>query len=118
MFVRDRGFGITTSVDSNAYSASAPALSDDGEYLAFTSGRGEIYLVRLADGYAQLISNDMQGAALDEQAETLVVYGYASLVPEDSNGLTDCLDRLDCRQDPACKTGGGGNSGGGGGKNR
>ncbi len=35
-----------------------------------------------------------------------------------ADGLTDCLDRLDCRQDPACKTGGGGNSGGGGGKNR
>jgi Tol biopolymer transport system component len=39
----------------------------------------------------------------------------------DSDGLTDCLDKLDCRQDPACKTtggGGGGGSGGGGGKNR
>jgi hypothetical protein len=42
----------------------------------------------------------------------------------DSDGLTDCLDKLDCRQDPACKTtgggggGGGGTGGGGGGKNR
>jgi len=39
----------------------------------------------------------------------------------DGDGLIDCLDKRDCRQHPACKTGGGGgNTGGGngGGKNR
>jgi hypothetical protein len=35
-------------------------------------------------------------------------------IDNDGDGLTDCLDRLDCRQDPACKTSGGG----GGGKNK
>ena len=39
----------------------------------------------------------------------------------DNDGLIDCLDKRDCRQHPACKTGGGGgNTGGGngGGENR
>ena len=91
VFLRDRSHGTTTIVDTNAYSADQPSLSDDGEYLSFTSGRDEVYLVRLEDGYARMISSqDMQGSALDESGDTLVVYGYASLLPDvDDNGDKD-----------------------------
>ena len=35
-------------------------------------------------------------------------------IDNDGDGLVDCSDRLDCRSDPACRTGGGGGGGGGG----
>lgn len=88
----------------------------------------------------------MQFSVLGENGQFVVMSGYASLLPVDTNGdkdvylvaldaqepppeeteicddgidndgdaLADCLDRLDCRQDPACK----GSGGGGGGKNK
>ncbi|MEN8165843.1 MAG: hypothetical protein ABFR65_00010 [Pseudomonadota bacterium] len=33
-------------------------------------------------------------------------------IDNDGDGLVDCSDRLDCRKDPACRTGGGGGGGG------
>lgn len=140
IFLRDRGDGTTTVLSSGlAAGGSRPAISSDGKTVAFTSGSDDIYLADIEDGTRQLINNHMQYSALDHQAETIVVSGYASLVDEDNNGdkdvyairldsdshsaddeicddgidndddgLIDCLDRLDCRQDPACKTSGGG----------
>lgn len=147
IFLHDRGHGITSILSSGlAAGSSRPAISSDGEYVSFTSGTDDIYLLNIEDGTRQLIDNNMQFSALDEEGETVVVSGYASLVAEDNNGdkdvyvistaytepptdpeicndgvdndgdgLTDCLDKLDCRQDPACKTGGGGGGGSGGG---
>ena len=133
VFLRDRGYGTTTKVDTRATSASKPVLSDDGEYLSFTSGTREIFLVRLEDGFSQRISApDMFDSALDESGNTLVVSGYASLLPDiddgdkdvyayilggdmpapdedctdgidnDGDGLIDCDDSVDCGDDPAC----------------
>ena len=103
----------------------------DGDYVAFTSGTDDIYLANIEDGARQLINDNMQFSALDEEGKTVVISGYDSLVAEDNNGdkdiyaltvgeveppeeneicdhgidndsdgLIDCLDRLDCRRDP------------------
>ena len=146
IFLRDRDNGTTAILSSGLDGGGRrAAISNDGDYVAFTSGTDDIYLADIEDGARQLINNNMQFSALDEEGETVVISGYDSLVAEDNNsdkdvyaltvgeveppeeneicddgidndsdGLIDCLDRLDCRRDPACKTGGGG----GGGKNR
>lgn len=141
VFLRDRGYATTSSLSSGlASGGSRPAISSDGEYVSFTSGTDDIYLSNIEDGKRELINDYMQFSALDEEGETLVVSGYASLVPEDTNGDKDvyiigsedtepptasevCDDGIDndgdgltdcldkdCRQNPACKTTGGGNN--------
>jgi Tol biopolymer transport system component len=88
--------------------------------------------VLVMSGYGSLVSTDTNSdkdvylVALDGSEPP----GEAEICNDgfdnDGDGLTDCLDRLDCRQDLACKTTGGGGSGGGtgggsgsgGGKNR
>ncbi|MDJ0806606.1 MAG: hypothetical protein QNJ78_07195 [Gammaproteobacteria bacterium] len=139
IFLRDRGLGTTTILSSNlAGGGSRPAISHDSEYVAFTSGTDDIYLTSLQDGTRQLINNNMQFSALNEDATEVIVSGYASLVAVDNNGDKDvyaiapggaepptepeiCDDDIDndgdgltdcedkdCRRDPSCKTGGGG----------
>jgi hypothetical protein len=76
----------------------------------------------VVSGYASLVDEDNNGDK-DVYAIRLVSDNSSADdeicddgIDNDADGLIDCLDRLDCRQDPACKTGGG--STGGGGKNR
>jgi Tol biopolymer transport system component len=133
IFLRDRGYGTTSILSSGlAGGGSRPAISDDGESVSFTSGTDDIYLAHVESGTRQLINNYMQFSALDEQAEILVVSGYAALVAVDNNsdkdvyafildgepptpdenctdgidndgdGLIDCDDSEDCSDDPAC----------------
>lgn len=133
IFLRDRGYATTSILSSGlAGGGSRPAISSDGESVSFTSGTDDIYLANVEYGTRQLINNYMQFSALDEQAETLVVSGYAALVAVDNNsdkdvyafildgeppaptenctdgidndgdGLIDCDDSGDCAQDPAC----------------
>lgn len=154
VFLHDVEKAETTILSSGlAGGGDWPAISDNGEYVSFNSGTNDIYLVDVDTGQRQLINDNMQYSALNESGELVIMSGYASMVPEDTNndkdvylvsidepappadeeecddgidndgdGLIDCLDKLDCRQHPACKTGGGGGGGGGsgsgGGKNR
>lgn len=90
IFLRDRGYGTTTILSSGlAGGGHRPAISSDGEYVSFTSGTDDIYLANIGTGTRQLINNYMQYSALDEEGETIVVSGYASLVAEDNNGDKD-----------------------------
>ena len=148
IFLHNRDTGTTSILSSNLSSGGRrPAMSQNGNYVSFTSGTDDIYLYNIESGQRQLINTSMQFSALNEDGSILVMSGYGSLIPSDTNGekdvylvamdntvppsdpeicddgidndgdgLTDCLDKVDCRQHPACKKGGGG-SGGGGGKN-
>jgi len=90
IYLRDRGYGITTLLSSGlASGGSRPAISYDGEYVSFTSGTDDIYLSRIEDDSRQLVNDYMQFSALDESGEALVVSGYASLVAEDTNSDKD-----------------------------
>lgn len=146
IYLRDREEGTTSILSSGLPGGGGrPAISGDGEYVSFTSGTDDIYLSSIKGGTKQLVNDNMQFSALDEAGGTLVVSGYASLVPEDTNGDKDvyvigsagteppadpeiCDDGIDndgdgltdcsdkdCRQNPACKTTGGGGGGGSGG---
>ncbi|MEN8178240.1 MAG: hypothetical protein ABFS39_06415, partial [Pseudomonadota bacterium] len=147
VFVHDRESGETVNLSSALDSGgNRPAINDDGNIVSFTSS-DDVYQVELdGTGATKLIVTNMQYSALSTAGEAIVVSGYNSLVPEDTNsdkdvyliaddgqveppppsievcddgidndgdGLVDCSDRLDCRTDPACRTGGGGGGGGG-----
>ena len=84
------------------------ALDEDGDII-------------VVSGYDSLVAEDNNG-----DKDVYVITAGATEPPADAeicddgidnddDGLTDCLDKKECRQHPACKTtnGGGGNSGGG-----
>ena len=134
IFLHDFAQETTVMLSSGLQSGGQrPAISDNGEYVSFTSASDDIYLVNLASGQRQLVDDYMQFSALAESGEVIVLSGYASLVAADSNndkdiyllaldaqepptdseicddgidndgdGLSDCLDKKDCRKDPAC----------------
>ncbi len=143
IYLRNRGSNSTSILSSGLPSGgSRPAISDDGKFVSFTSGTDDIYLSNVEAGTRQLVNDNMQISALDKEGEVLVVSGYASLLPVDTNGDKDvyaigssssepptepevCDDGIDndgdglidcldkdCRQTPACKTTGGGGVGG------
>lgn len=141
IFVHDRNSGETVNLSDYLESGGRrPAISDDGGTISFTSS-DDIYQVEINEtGATKLVVTNMQLSALSKAGEAVVVSGYNSLAPEDTNrdkdvylltlsrqedpsddaeicddgidndddGLIDCSDRLDCRKDPACRTGGGG----------
>jgi Tol biopolymer transport system component len=148
VFIRDEAKQTTSILSSGIASGGRrPAISDDGQFVSFTTGRDEIQLQNVNTSQRQLLSSNMQFSALDESGSVIVMSGYDPMAPDidtngdkdvylvvldgsappgeaeicndgidnDGDGLTDCLDKLDCRQDPACKTTGGGGGGGGGG---
>ena len=101
---------------------------DNGErqlintYMQFSAldENGEIIVV---SGYDSLVAEDNNG---DKDVYAITTGGTAPPadaeicddgIDNDSDGLTDCLDK-DCRQHPACKTTGGGGGNSGGGKNK
>jgi hypothetical protein len=102
--------------------------------VTFTTGAGDVHLYDIANATAGLVVTNMQYSALSQGGEQVVVSGYNSLVPEDTNDDKDvyllseggvelpddgeiCDDGIDndgdgradcrdrdCRRDPACRT--------------
>lgn len=85
----------------------------------------------VASGYNELVPEDVNDevtiTSYDKDIYLLAAGGQVEPPPpsseicdddidNDGDGLVDCSDRLDCRSDPACRTGGGGGGGGGGGR--
>ena len=90
-FVHDLESGTTTMLSAGMDSGGRrPSISDDGKLASFTSGRDDVYLVDLeGSGQAKLAVGYMQYSALSKEAKALVVSGYNSLVPEDTNSTKD-----------------------------
>lgn len=91
VFVHDRISGNTTMLSAGMESgARRPAISDNGRIVSFSTGGDDIYIVDLEEaGPARLIVRNMQYSALSKEAMAIVVSGYNSLVPEDTNGDKD-----------------------------
>jgi Tol biopolymer transport system component len=103
-FVHDLDSGTTLMLSAGMDSGGRrPAISDDGRMASFTSGRDDVYLVDLeASGQAKLAVGYMQYSALSTEAKALVVSGYNSLVPEDTNSAKDVyLLPLEALDEPA-----------------
>ncbi len=66
------------------------AISDDGKFVSFTTGRDEVQLHNLATGSRQLMSSWMQHSALDGTGSAIVMSGYDAMQAAiDTNGDKD-----------------------------
>ena len=81
----------TTSILSSGLAGGGdwPAISGNGQVVGFNSGTNDIYLSNIEADERFLVNDNMQFSSLDNSGETLVLSGYANLVPEDTNGDKD-----------------------------
>ncbi len=145
VFVHDLESGETINLSGAMDSGgNRPAISDDGNMVSFTSS-DDVYQVELdGTGASRLVVTNMQFSALSTAGEAIVVSGYNSLVPEDTNSDKDvylitaggaedppeddeiCDDGIDndgdglidCRDRTDCRTDPVCRTGGGGGRTR
>jgi hypothetical protein len=118
IFVRDRAAGTTTRISKNQAGESAngpsqfPGISDDGRFVVFqsaasnlvdddTNGKTDIFVVDTTNGSIDRVSltstgeqsnGDTNAPAISADGSTVVFQSEATnLVPDDSNGFTDCF---------------------------
>jgi len=118
IFVRDRAAGTTTRVSKNQAGESAngpsqfPGISDEGRFVVFqsaasnlvdgdTNGKTDVFVVDTTNGSIDRVSltstgeesnGDSNSPAISADGSTVVFQSDATnLVPDDTNGFTDCF---------------------------